>query len=111
MEPLVSQEQVDQLALRLFARYCELGERARLNGGTLAALAGVSRARFGQLRRDDGGVGLLSFLRLSQLVPRLEEGLAEGWLPATGLRGRSQDVAYERIAGEPPPHPPQKKPS
>lgn len=109
--PLVTEEQANSLALRMFGRYCELGEAARLNNGTLAELAGISRIRLGQLRKVLAGempsrtaLGLVSFLRINQLVPRIEAGLAEGWLPAADSRGRAQDVARDRIltAGQAP---------
>lgn len=96
-----SEEQVKDLASRLVAYYCELGDKARLNKGALAAIAGVSRTQFAKYTHPEGAVsiGLYPFVRIKAACTTIQQGLDEGWLPASGQKGKPQDDAVERITG------------
>lgn len=98
---LPSSDQVHAVAERLVSRYLELGERAALNQGTLAQLAGVSRTQFGTYAKGKvGDIRALSFIRIKHAIGGIEQGLEEGWLPASALRGEGQSKALRRLQGD-----------
>lgn len=96
----LTQQQVRDLAGRLLARYLELGQRARLAKGTLAAMAGVTPTRFSQvIRKPDAGISLYVFLRIRAGCLVIEQGLEDGTLPAPAVKGKGQqDVAAKLLA-------------
>lgn len=96
---LITPEEARAVARSLWMRYCDLCDQARISKTTAAALVGVSPTRHSQLSSEDkpATVGLVAFLRLNQLVPRIEQGLAEGWLPAGSIQGEAQRAAVEKL--------------
>lgn len=104
--PIVELEKARMVAGRLVTAYVEACDRARLNYGTAAELLGVSRSRLTTLRKEaktaDGpNVTAHLFLCLVKSVERIEQGLAEGWLPAAGVRDdEAQAQAGARLRGQ-----------
>lgn len=100
--PLLEYEDARELARAIWKAYSELGAKAGLSRTSLAALAGLSLTRAGQLNHPDSASApaLHTYLRLQQLVPRLQQGLEDGWLPATADRGVAQRVAVARLQGK-----------
>ena len=96
---------VKQLCSGLMARYTSLIEDCRLNGGTAAAILGVSRSRYTQLAKPHDEFPMLQshiFLNLLWANDRLKQGLDEGWLPAKSLKGAAQEqvlLKLESLAG------------
>lgn len=101
MSELPTRDQIADVATRLVGHYCELGEKARLNKGTLAQCAGVTRQQFANITRNSNALSLFVFLRIKTLCNRIQQGLDEGWLPAPAARGAAQDEAMRRLGCDP----------
>jgi transcriptional regulator with XRE-family HTH domain len=97
MGDLMTEAQVEALASRLLLTYLKLCNAARLNRSTQAELVGLTATRLTQLEAGKGSPSLMVFFRMYGLIPRLQLGLEEGWLPAPGTRGKAQSEALARL--------------
>jgi len=95
---MITKEKYAAMMNVLVTRFLDKGREARLNAATLAEIAGVSRARLGSLRQKPDTSGF-TLLRLKQGLEKIEEGLAEEWLPCSTRKGEPQETAKRRIMG------------
>lgn len=95
---MITKEKYAAMINVLVARFLDKGREARLNAATLAEIAGVSRARLSALRQKPSTTGF-TLLRLKQGLEKIEEGLAEGWLPCSARKGGPQETVKRRIMG------------
>jgi len=95
-----SEEVVKTMCSGLLARFTTLVDEANLNGATASAILGISRSRYTQLAKQPEKPPMLQthvFLNLMWGVETLEQGMADGWLPAGGFKGAAQKQAVAKL--------------
>lgn len=98
---LYTEKDLEGVCAGLIRRHFDLCEKARLNLTSGCAILGVSRSRYNQWRKKPNAVCQAHiFLNLIESNARIEQGLEEGWLPASAARGEPQETAVQRIASD-----------